>query len=80
MKLIMQYDTRVGTFYIKQSQDGRFHPIFNGQDLGSYAKLWQASEDLANNDTISVSHPKTGKLLDTSEFGIPENSTEWNMQ
>jgi hypothetical protein len=78
MKLLIQYDTSVGIFYIGQSEDGRFHPIFDNEDLGSYAKAWQASEDLANDVTFSVLHPETGELLDTSEFGIPEDPTEWD--
>lgn len=78
MRLLIQYDTSVGIFYIGQSEDGRFHPIFDNEDLGSYAEAWQASEDLANDATFSVLHPKTGELLDTSAFGIPEDPTEWN--
>jgi len=78
MKLLRQYDTSMGTFYIGQSDDGRFHPIFDNEDLGSYSEVWQASEDLANDATFSVQHPKTGELLDTSELGIPEDPTEWD--
>lgn len=77
MRLLLQYHTRVGIFYIGQSTDGRFHPIFDNEDLGSYAKAWQATEDLANNVTFSVLHSETGALLDTSTFGIPEDPTEW---
>ncbi len=77
MRLILQYHTKVGTFYIGQSIEGRFHPIFDNEDLGSYAEAWQATEDLANDVTFSVLHPETGDLLDTSEFGIPEDPTEW---
>ena len=36
MKLLYKFDTRVGTFYIGQSRDGRFHPIFDDESLGSY--------------------------------------------
>jgi len=78
MRLLMQYNTSVGIFYIGQSEDGRFHPIFDNEDLGSYAEAWQASEDLANNVTFSVLHPETGELLDTSTFGIPEDPVEWD--
>lgn len=77
MRLLLQYLTSVGTFYIGQSIDGRFHPIFDNQDLGSYTKAWQATEDLANDATFEVLHPETGDLLDISELGIPEDPTEW---
>jgi len=77
MKLILSCTTHVGTFYIGQSPDGRFHPIFDEDSLGSYAKAWQAIDDLANNATFSALHPSTGKLLDTSALGIPEDPSEW---
>ncbi len=77
MRLLLQYLTNVGIFYIGQSKDGRFHPIFDNQDLGSYAKDWQATEDLAYGVTFEVLHSETGDLLDTSEFGIPEDPAEW---
>ena len=77
MKLILAYPTNVGTFYIGQSNDNRYHPIFNDEDLGSYADLWAAVEDLAFDATYSVLHPETNELLDTSELGIPEDYTEW---
>jgi len=77
MRLLLRYPTSVGIFYIGQSTDQRFHPIFDNEDLGSYVEAWQATEDLANNVTFSVLHPETGDLLDTSEFEIPEDPTEW---
>ena len=79
MKLLIKYNTIVGIFYIGQSKDGRFHPIFNNEDLGSYEEIWHASEDLANNVTFSVLHPITRELLDTSTLDIPEDPTEWEI-
>ena len=78
MKLILQFDTKVGPFYIGQSQDGRFHPIFDDESLGSYAQVWQATDDLAGNATFSVLHPTTSDLLDTSALGIPQDPNEWS--
>ena len=78
MKLILQFPTTAGTFYIGQSSDGRFHPIYNNESLGNYAQVWQATEDLAMNVTFSVLHSQTGKLLDTSQLGIPESPHEWS--
>jgi hypothetical protein len=72
MKLLYKWDTRVGTFYIAQSADGRYHPIFGGDDLGSFEHLWQATEDLARGHKCSV----VG-VDDTSALGIPEHHFEW---
>jgi len=77
MKRLLSFTTRVGTFYIGQSSDGRFHPIFDDESLGSYAEVWQATDDLAHDATFSVLHPETSELLDTSELGIPEDPKEW---
>jgi hypothetical protein len=78
MKLLLSYNTKAGTFYIGQSDDGRFHPIYNDKSLGSYAYARQATEDLATNSTFSVLHSVTGKVLDTSQLGIPEDPSEWS--
>jgi hypothetical protein len=78
MKLLLSYNTKAGTFYIGQSDDGRFHLIYNGEKLGSYADARQATEDLATNSTDSVLHSVTGKVLDTSQLGIPEDPSEWS--
>jgi hypothetical protein len=72
MKLLYKWDTRVGTFYIGQSADGRYHPIFGGDDLGSYEHPWQATEDLACGHKRSV----VG-IDDTSALGIPEHHSKW---
>ena len=46
MKLLYRFHTRIGTFYIGE-REGRFHPIYDDQSLGSYAhlgkpqKMWQ---------------------------------------
>lgn len=78
MRLFLSYRTSIGSFFIGQSPDGRFHPIFDDDSLGSYATVEQAVDDLVNNATFSVLHPRTNKLIDTSALGIPENWREWN--
>ncbi len=78
MKLIYVCKTKVGPFYIGRSSDGKFHPIYNDDSLGSYNQDWQAVEDLSMNATFSALHPETGELLDTSELGIPEHPSEWS--
>lgn len=77
MRIIAAHRTRIGTFYIAQSQDGRYHPVFDGDSLGSYDEAWKAVDDLVCNATISVLHPKTLKLVDTSMLGIPEDIRDW---
>ena len=78
MKLLLEYSTSAGTFYIGQSEDGRYHPIFDDESLGSYAQAWQATEDLALGVTFSVLHPETLDLLGTSTLGIPESPQDWD--
>ncbi|MFT6779537.1 MAG: hypothetical protein ACJAV1_003480 [Paraglaciecola sp.] len=72
MKPIFKWKTRIGIFYICQSGDGRFHPVFENDSLGSYSQPWQAAEDLAGGHTFSIS---TGE--DTSELEIPEHTDDW---
>lgn len=72
MKLLYSFETSKGIFYIGRSQDGRFHPIFDGESLGSYAHDWQAADDLAGGYTFSVFG-----ISDTSELEIPHDLGEW---
>lgn len=76
-RLLYEWETNAGTFYIGQSSDGRFHPIYDDESYGSYQYSWQASEDLSQNVTFSIFHALTGKLLDTSKLGIPSHTDEW---
>jgi hypothetical protein len=78
MKMLLSCETSIGTFYIAQTQDGRFHPVYDGDSLGSYAELWQAVEDLTIDATCSILHPVTSELVDTSTLGIPEDWQEWD--
>lgn len=77
MRAILRYPTRVEAFYIAQSTDGRFHPIFDNESLGSYRSIAHAIDDLTNDTTSSVLHPETIELLDTSAFGLPDDPDEW---
>ncbi|MEW8535827.1 MAG: hypothetical protein AB2565_12900 [Candidatus Thiodiazotropha endolucinida] len=77
MKLLLKWKTKIGIFFIAQSLDGRFHPVFDDEDLGSYVSIVHAVEDLANDATFSVLHPETSELVDTSDLGIPEDPNEW---
>ena len=77
MKILLSWETRAGMFYIGKSNDGRFHPIYNDESLGSYISTYQAVEDLTQNATFSVLHELTVEILDTSTLGIPEDPREW---
>jgi len=77
MKKLLKHKTRAGTFYIAQSDDGRFHPVYDDESLGSYASIAHAVDDLVHDATWSVLHQETGALLDTSDLGLPEDPTEW---
>lgn len=74
MKLCPIYfvDTRVGRFFISVSDDGRFHPVFNDESLGSYNSAAGAADDLAGGHTFSVQGVK-----DTAALGIPADLGEW---
>ncbi len=77
MRYILKHRTKIGTFYIAQSPDGRFHPVFDEESLGSYAHIEQAIDDLVLDATFSVLHPKTSERVDTSALGLPEDPREW---
>ena len=71
MKLLYKFETKIGLFYIGE-QNGRYHPIFDDESLGSYNNDWQAAEDLAGGHTFSISSG-----IDTSTLGIPNELGEW---
>jgi hypothetical protein len=75
LRRLYVFKTRIGPFYISQSKDGRFHPEFDDETLGSYAQAWQAAEDLAGGHTFSCTW--RGSLVDTSALGIPTELGEW---
>ena len=74
MKLrpIYFFETRVGTFFISVSEDGRFHPVFDNESLGSYNSAGAAADDLAGGHTFSASG-----VGDTAVLGIPADVHEW---
>jgi hypothetical protein len=77
MKKMLCFNTAAGMFYIGRSVDGRFHPIYNNESLGSYATAEKAIEDLAANATHSALHYQTRALVDTSKLGISSYISEW---
>ncbi|MFM1991319.1 MAG: hypothetical protein RJA99_4276 [Pseudomonadota bacterium] len=66
------YRTRVGMFRIAQSSDGRWHPWFEDEDLGSYPTAQHACDDLVGGHTH---WPSCG---DPSRLGLPDEISAWN--
>lgn len=66
------YQTRIGTFYIVSTDDGRFHPYYDGETLGAYSSPQHAIDDLAGGHTFSIAGG-----VDTSTLGIPCDLGEW---
>ncbi len=71
MRKLFTWNTRIGRFYIAEI-DGRFHPVYEDESLGSYARPEQAAEDLAGGHTSSISSG-----IDTPTLGIAEDLSEW---
>ena len=66
-----KHETKIGPFFIVQKVK-RFHIIYDGEDLGSYARPDQAADDLSGGHT---DWPSIG--IDTGELGIPDDLSEW---
>ena len=73
LTILYSHKTRIGIFHIARSDDGRFHPVFKDESLGSYATPEMAAEDLAGGSTFSIA-----EVPDTSTLGIPNELPEWN--
>jgi hypothetical protein len=71
MKKLYRCSTRIGPFYVAE-HNGRFHPVYDDESLGSYATPEQAAEDVAGGHTFSISSG-----VDTATLGIPEDISEW---
>ncbi len=72
MRKLYFWNTKVGTFYIAE-HEGRYHPVFRDESLGSYASPAHAVDDLAGGHTFSVPG-----VPDTSKLGIPDDIGEWH--
>lgn len=71
MRGYWQFETRQGTFRIIPL-NGRYHPFFEDDDLGSYHSLVAALDDLVGGHTF---FPSSG--IDPSECGLPDDISEW---
>lgn len=65
------FETPYGTVKIVPYQ-GRFHIVFNEEDLGSYISPKQAVDDAAGGYTFM---PSSG--IDLGELGLPDCIEEW---
>jgi hypothetical protein len=71
MRKLYVYETSAGAFYIAE-HNGRFHPVFQEESLGSYSIAQQAVEDLAGGHTFSLPGG-----IDPAELGVPEELEDW---
>lgn len=71
MRKLFVWNTRVGPFYIAEIK-GRFHPVYDDESLGSYARPELAAKDLAGGHTFSN---RAG--VDTADLEIPADLNEW---
>lgn len=65
LNFLLGYATRMGPVFIAQSSDGRFHPIWKGESLGSYPSAIAAIDDVAGGHTFS---PADGTDMDSLEI------------
>lgn len=71
-RMLIAHQTRLGPVFIAQSQDGRFHPVWKGQDLGSYPSAIAAIDDVAGGHTFT---PSDG--VDLGSLGISGDVGDW---
>ncbi|MDO8903986.1 hypothetical protein [Hydrogenophaga sp.] len=63
--LLVGYMTKKGPVFIGQSLDGRFHPMWKNESLGSYHSVIAAIDDVAGGHTFS---PSDGTDMDSLEI------------
>lgn len=78
MRVLISYPTNIGIFDIGQSEDKKYHVIFDDTSLGAFTSIQEAVDNLITNKTSTVIDPNTNKEVDTSSLGIPQDYTEWN--
>ena len=71
MRKLYVHKTAVGAFYIAE-QDGRFHPLFRNENLGSYATSQEAVDGLTKGHAVD-----SLKGIDTATLAIPNRVQEW---
>lgn len=66
LRIILFFETRVGTFFISVSEDGRFHPVFDNESLGMVATTLQLRPPPTW--PVAIHFPQTG--LATLQFWV----------
>lgn len=74
MRKILFFNTTKGTFFIVQTLDGLFRPMFNNETYGGYSTIQKAVDDISGGHTFSVSG-----IDDTSTIGLPSNASDWEV-
>lgn len=73
MKLLLTHQTAKGPVFIGHTSNGRFHPVWKGESLGSYQSAAAAIDDVAGGHTFS---PSDG--TDTAALGISDDIADWS--
>lgn len=72
LKLLLGHQTRKGPVFIAIDNNGRFHPIWKNESLGSYPSAIAAIDDVAGGHTFS---PSDGTDMDS--LGISSDPADW---
>ena len=72
MKRFYIFTTELGPFYICQGEEGRFHPMFNDESLGSYGSPEAAADHLAGGYTFISTDG-----IDPIALGVPRDLRAW---
>ena len=72
MKRFYTFTTELGPFYICQGEEGRFHPMFNDESLGSYGSPEAAADHLACGYTFISTDG-----VDPIALGVPRDLRDW---
>lgn len=72
LHLLIGHKTPKGPAFIARSEDGRYHPIWRDESLGSYYNLVGAVEDVAGGHVFT---PSDG--TDMGTLGLSSDPGDW---
>jgi hypothetical protein len=70
--LFIGHKTAKGPMFIGRSPDGRYHPIWRDESLGSYRNIVAAVENVAGGHAFT---PSDG--TDTGALGLSSDPADW---
>jgi len=70
--LLIGHKTHMGTAFIGRSGDGRYHPMWRDESLGSYHNITGAVEDMAGGHVFT---PSDG--TDMGSLGLSDDLGDW---